>query len=229
MFFEKAMPIPFRAAFYRAHHVPLPHLLVFSRPRILLTVIALRGFSPQNPLRQPAAAAGNRDCGKTLDKELVLRALFPSAGATELDNTPHNSASHLIRLASKFIFCRHWSKPDPLTKPGPTPSSLSSLARHRPHFLLVCKTEPPQATMGTDGSAGAGAGALDPHDCEAAHYVVTNHRPGSVHLTARCSFLGPDTQVRSIDTIGHGGRIASAFWRQTCGEGTSSILARYRA
>ena len=51
------------------------------------------------------------------------------------------------------------------------------------------------AIMGTDGSAGTGTGALDPHDCEAAHYVVTNHRPGSVHLTARCSFLGPDTQV----------------------------------
>jgi len=77
----------------------------------------------------------------------------------------------------------------PLTKPGPKPRLL---ARHRVSFFSASNN---RTTMGTDGSSGAGTGAPDPHDCEAAHYVVTNHRPGSVHLTARCSFLGPDTQV----------------------------------
>ena len=77
--------------------------------------------------------------------------------------------------------------------------------------------------MGTDGSGAAGA--PDPHDCEAAHYVVTNHRPGSVHLTARCSFLGPDTQVSSTleDIIGGGRPAGGIFWRQTCGDGISSF------
>ena len=49
--------------------------------------------------------------------------------------------------------------------------------------------------MGTDATGTTASSGVDPHDCEAAHYVVTNHRPGAVHLTARCSFLGPDTQV----------------------------------
>ena len=123
-------------------------------------------------------------------------------------------------LLQKF-FCRRshnfrscWSR-----KPGTTsePAILALRCAVGLIFSFDCQPRNHRnRTMGTDGS-GAG-GALDPHDCEAAHYVVTNHRPGSVHLTARCSFLGPDTQVRKVGGYHRHGRPAGRsdciFWRQ---------------
>ena len=126
-----------------------------------------------------------------------------------------------LSLASKILlqgshnFRSCWSR-----KPGTT-SEPAILALSASFFHLIANLETGNhrnRTMGTDGS-GAG-GALDPHDCEAAHYVVTNHRPGSVHLTARCSFLGPDTQVRKVGGYHRQLHLLAA---NKCGEGISSF------
>ena len=84
--------------------------------------------------------------------------------------------------------------------------------------------------MGTDGSGSGSGGELDAlESCEAAHYVVTNHRPGAVHLTARCSFLGPDTQVRQaaaeMGSAGFAG-LDLNLWRESREGGVTSFCGR---
>jgi len=141
---------------------------------------------------------------------------FAPTGPTPTTVLPRPSLT-LSRVASKIILQagRHnfrscWSRCKPGTTSEPAILALS------PHFFIWQfgnLRNHRNRTMGTDGSGAAGA--PEPHDCEAAHYVVTNHRPGSVHLTARCSFLGPDTQVSSEDIIGwRAGRSDCIFWRQ---------------
>ena len=152
----------------------------------------------------------------------------------ESDFSDEEDDSNHFRVASKILlqaastknFHACWSRYY-VVYPGPPPSEPSSPSGLI--FSFVAIWQPPnhrnRTTMGADGSGAAGA--LDPHDCEAAHYVVTNHRPGSVHLTARCSFLGPDTQVRKVgkDIIGMAGRPVGLHLlaANKCGDGISSF------